>query len=287
MSQKLSNQQKGSLLAFIAVFLITPDSLLIRLSNIETWGMLFYRGAIPFVVVLIGTILFYKKNFIKALLGVGYPGIFYIFSFAICNITFLISIQNTNVANTLVMIALAPMLSAILGAIFLKETPDKKTWIAIIVTFVSCIYIFYDSLKLGNFYGDFFGFVTAFGLACNANLARYAKNRDLVPSAVVGKLCVAIFAFIFVENFELIGNDIFYVPLMCVMCVAIPFVLVTIAPRFITAAEVNLFFLLETILGPIWVWLVIKEQPSLETILGGSVIILTIAIHSFLALKKT
>ena len=201
MSQKLSNQQKGSLLAFIAVFLITPDSLLIRLSNIETWGMLFYRGAIPFVVVLIGTLLFYKKNFVKALLGVGYPGIFYIFSFAICNITFLISIQNTNVANTLVMIALAPMLSAILGAIFLKETPDKKTWIAIIVTFVSCIYIFYDSLKLGNFYGDFFGFVTAFGLACNANLARYAKNRDLVPSAVVGKLCVAIFAFIFVENF--------------------------------------------------------------------------------------
>ena len=287
MSQKLSNQQKGSLLAFIAVFLITPDSLLIRLSNIETWGMLFYRGAIPFVVVLIGTLLFYKKNFIKALLGVGYPGIFYIFSFAICNITFLISIQNTNVANTLVMIALAPMLSAILGAIFLKETPDKKTWIAIIVTFVSCVYIFYDSLKLGNFYGDFFGFVTAFGLACNANLARYAKNRDLVPSAVVGKLCVAIFAFFFVKNFELVGNDIIYVPLMCVMCVAIPFVLVTIAPRFITAAEVNLFFLLETILGPIWVWLVIKEQPSLETIMGGSVIILTIAIHSFLALKKT
>ena len=114
-----------------------------------------------------------------------------------------------------------------------------------------------------------------------------AKNRDLVPSAVIGKLCVAIFAFFFVENFELLGNDLIYVPLMCVMCVAIPFVLVTIAPRFITGAEVNLFFLLETILGPIWVWLVIKEQPSSETILGGIVIIITIAIHSFLAIKTT
>ena len=61
----------------------------------------------------------------------------------------------------------------------------------------------------------------------------------------------------------------------------------TIAPRFITGVEFNLFFLLETILGPIWVWFVVKEQPSLETIIGGSVIILTIAIHSFLALKKT
>jgi drug/metabolite transporter (DMT)-like permease len=181
---------------------------------------------------------------------------------------------------------LAPMLSAILGAIFLKESPDRKTLIAILVTFAACVYIFYDSLNLGNFVGDFFGLVTAFGLACNATLARYAKDRDLVPSAVIGKLCVAIFAFYFVDSFELIGNDIIFIPLMCVMCVAIPFVLVTIAPRFITAAEVNLFFLLETILGPIWVWYVIKEQPSNETIIGGIIIIITIAIHSVMSLKK-
>ena len=83
------------------------------------------------------------------------------------------------------------------------------------------------------------------------------------------------------------GNDIVVVPLMCVMCVALPFVLVTIAPRFITAAEVNLFFLLETIIGPIWVWLVIKEQPTPETILGGLIIIITIAIHSFIKIKNS
>jgi len=287
MIQNLPNQQKGSLLAFIGVVLITPDSLFIRLANIETWGMIFYRGTIPFVVVLIGLLLFYKKNFFNALISIGYPGIFYVLSFAVCNITFIISIQNTNVANTLIMVAMAPMLSAILAAIFLKEAPDKKTWIAIIITFLSVAYIFYDSIQLGNFLGDFFGFITALGLAINANLARYAKDRDLVPSAVIGKLCVAIFALFFVESFELTKNDLIIVPLMCVMCVAIPFVLVTIAPRFITAAEVNLFFLLEVILGPVWVWLVVKEQPSLETILGGIVIILTIAIHSFMALKKT
>ena len=74
---------------------------------------------------------------------------------------------------------------------------------------------------------------------------------------------------------------------MCIMCVAIPFVLVTIAPRFIPAAEVNLFFLLETIIGPIWVWLVIKEQPSIETIQGGAIIIAVIAIHSFIKLKNS
>ena len=284
--KNLSNQQKGSLLAFVAVMFITPDSLLIRLSNIETWGMLFYRGLIPFFVVLLGLLIFYKKNFLKAFFNVGYTGFFYTLSFAVCNITFIISIQNTNVANTLVMIALAPMLSAILGGIFLKEIPDKKTWIAIFITFISAIYIFYDSIQLGNFFGDFMGLVTATGLAINAVLVRSAKDRDLLPSAVMGKLCVAIFAFFFVDTFHLVGNDIIYVPLMCILCVAIPFVLVTIAPRYIPAEEVNLFFLLETILGPIWVWMVIKEQPSIETIIGGIVILATIGVHSYLKLKK-
>ena len=284
---KLNNQQKGSFLAFIGVIFITPDSLLIRLSSIETWGILFYRGFIPFVAVLLGLVIFYKKDFYKALVNIGYTGIFYSISFSICNITFIISIQNTNVANTLIMVAMAPMLSALLAAFFLKEYTDKKTWIAIFITFLSVAFIFYDSIQLGNLLGDIFGFITALGLAINANLARFAKKRDLVPAAVIGKLGTAVFAFFFVQSFALNNYDIFIIPLMCIMCVAIPFVLVTIAPRFITAAEVNLFFLLEVILGPIWVWLVIKEQPSLETIFGGIIIIITIAIHSFLALKKT
>ena len=287
MFNKLPNQQKGSFLAFVGVMFITPDSLLIRLSNIDTWSLLFYRGAIPFVVVLIGLILFYRKNFFNALFKIGLAGIFYVISFSICNITFIISIQNTNVANTLIMVAMAPMLSAILAAIFLKEPTNKETWVAIFVTFFSVTFIFYDSIQIGNIVGDLFGFVTALGLAINANLARFAKDRDLVPSAVIGKLVVAIFAFFFVENFDLVAADKIIVPLMCIMCVAIPFVLVTIAPRYISAPEVNLFFLLEVILGPIWVWLIIKEQPSVQTIIGGIVIIITIALHSFLALKKT
>ena len=282
-----TDQQKGSLLAFIAVMFITPDSLFIRLANVETWGLVFYRGIIPFFTVFIGMLIIYKLNFFRLLISSGYHGLIYVGTFSVTNITFVVSIQNTNVANTLVMIATAPMLSAILSAIFLKEPPDKKTWISIIVTFIAIIYIFSDSLKLGNFYGDILGFITAIGLAIGAVTIRSAKSKNLVPAAVVGKLFVAIFALFFIENFLLENKDMIIVPLMCILCVAIPFVLVTIAPRFIPAAEVNLFFLLETIIGPIWVWLIIKEQPSIETLQGGIVIITTIAIHSFLKLKNS
>ena len=142
------------------------------------------------------------------------------------------------------MIATAPLLSAILGAIFLKEPPDKKTWISIIITFFAILYIFFDSLKMGNFYGDILGFITAIGLAVGAITIRSAKSKNLVPAAVVGKLFVASFALLFIESFVLQDKDLLIVPLMCILCVAIPFVLVTIAPRFITAAEVNLLSLI-------------------------------------------
>ena len=199
---------------------------------------------------------------------------------------FVVSIENTNVANTLVMVALAPMLSAIISLIFLKENPDQKTWIAIVVTTLAVIFIFYDAIESDDFLGNFLGLICATGLAANAVIIRSAKKISLVPSAMVGKLVVALFALIFVDQLELKNNDLFIIPIMCIVCIAIPFVCVTLAPRYITAPEVNLFFLLETILGPLWVWLVIHEQPSVETIIGGSIIILTIAVHSAFVLKE-
>ena len=285
--KNLTDQQKGSLLAFVAVMFITPDTLFIRLANVDTWSLVFYRGIIPFFTVLIGMLIIYKYEFFKMLFTSGHHGLIYIVTFSITNIAFVVSIQNTNVANTLVMIAMAPMLSAILGAFFLKEMPNGKTWVAIGITFIAAVYIFYDSLQLGSIFGDLLGLLCALGLAVGAVTIRSAKNKNLVPAAVVGKLVVAIFAMFFIETYALLDRDLLIVPLMCVMCVAIPFVLVTIAPRFIPAEEVNLFFLLETIIGPFWVWMVIKEQPSLETIQGGIIIILTIATHSFLKLKKS
>ena len=140
--KSLSNQKKGSLMAFVAVMFITPDSLFIRLSTIDTWSLVFYRGIIPFTIVFLGMIFIYQFKFFKMLFLNGYHGIAYILTFSITNVAFVVSIQNTNVANTLVMIATAPMLSAILSTIFLKENPDKKTWIAIIITFISVLYIF-------------------------------------------------------------------------------------------------------------------------------------------------
>ena len=280
------NQRKGMLLACAGIMFITPDSLLIRLADINSWNLIFYRGFIPFLTILIGLIFIYRSSLLKKILDNSWHGLAFVVSFAITSIVFVVSIENTNVANTLVMVALAPMLSAIISLIFLKENPDQKTWVAIVITTLSVVYIFYDAIDAGDFLGNFLGLICATGLAVNAVIIRSAKKMSLVPSAMVGKLMVALFALFFADQIKLENNDLIIIPLMCIICIAIPFVCVTLAPRYITAAEVNLFFLLETIFGPLWVWLVIKEQPSMETIIGGSIIIITIAIHSMLVLKK-
>ena len=286
---KSSDQKKGTLLAFTAIMFITPDSLLIRLSNVESWNLIFYRGFIPFFVVFIGLLIVQKSKIFHSIIENGWHGAGYICTFIVTNILFVISIENTNVANTLIMVSLAPMLSALISFIFLKEYPDKKTWIAITITTLAVIYIFVDSFEKGDVKGNVYGFICAMGLAAGAVIIRSGKkNANLIPSAMTAKFIIALICLFFIDDLTVIkGKDLLIIPVMCIFCVAIPFVLITLAPRYITAAEVNLFFLLETVLGPFWVWLVIKEQPSMETIIGGAVIILTIATHSFLALKKT
>jgi len=281
-----NNQKKGMILAFTGIMFITPDSLLIRLADINSWNLIFYRGFIPFLTILIGLLFIYRTSLFKKILDNGWHGLFFIVNFAITSIVFVISIENTNVANTLVMVALAPMLSAIISIVFLKEYPDQKTWTAIVITTLAVVYIFYDAIDSGDFLGNFLGLVCATGLAVNAVIIRSAKKISLVPSAMIGKLVVALFAIIFVDQLKLENNDLIIIPLMCIVCIAIPFVCVTLAPRYITAPEVNLFFLLETIFGPFWVWLVIREQPSIETVIGGSIIILTIGVHSAFLLKE-
>ena len=116
---KSSDQKKGTLLAFTAIMFITPDSLLIRLSNVESWNLIFYRGFIPFFVVFIGLLIVQKSKIFHSIIENGWYGAGYICTFIVTNILFVISIENTNVANTLIMVSLAPMLSALISFIFL------------------------------------------------------------------------------------------------------------------------------------------------------------------------
>lgn len=283
--KNISDKQKGIFLALIGVLFITPDSLTIRLVKTNSWDLVFYRGLIPFICLLILLIFIYKKDFLSKCYAIGYAGILNALLVALTNITFITSLENTNVANTLIMLSLAPFMAAILGSIFLKEFPDKRTWITILLCFVFVIFIFYDSYQSNRILGDFFGLLTAMLIGASAVVIRYAKKINFLPSLLLAKLFTMLFVIYFVESLIVSNSDFFLIMIMCVFFVFLPVSLITLAPRYIPAHQVELFFVLETVLGPIWVWLFIKEQPSIKTIIGGGFIVLIIFIYTLLELK--
>ena len=266
----LNDKQKGILLSLSGILIITPDSLFIRLVKINSWELVFYRGIIPFLCLFLGLLIYYNKNFIKYFLAIGFYGVLNAIIVAATNVTFIVSLENTNVANTLIMLSLAPFMAAFMSLIFLKEYPKRRTWIAMSLCFIFVILIFYDSYGAGRLYGDLFGFATAF----------------LLPSLMLAKFFTMLIGLFFIKSIALNGQDLYLVPIMCVFMVTVPLALLTLAPRYMPAHEVELFFVLETTLGPFWVWLFIYEQPSSKTIIGGILIILTIFIHTILELKK-
>ena len=282
----LTNHQKGILLAFIGVMLLTPDSLLIRLITVDTWSLLFYRSLIPGLFLLLCVIVYTRKNFFKFFFNAGKFGLLNSVFITASNIFFILALQNTNVANALVMVSLVPLIAAIISFIFLKEKLDIITNTAILLCLIAVIFIFYDSIGSGRILGDIFGVLTAVAVAGSLVIIRSAPTKNFIPSYVMGKLGTALFASLLVTSFVIGSLDLSYIFLM-IFTVGFSFIFITFAPRFISASEVGLFFLLETALGPIWVWWFISEVPSFNTIVGAIFIVFIIFLHSVYMLKKT
>ena len=280
----ISDRQKGIFLAFFGVLLITPDSLIVRLVSLDTWNLLFYRSIVPGLFVLIGCAIVWRKDFFNILYKTGFPGILNsLFVFG-GNIFFILSLQNTDVANTLVMVSLIPLIAALISTIFLKESPHAITWLAMILCLLMVFFIFFESFELGRFIGDFYGLLTAVFVASSLTVLRKYNHINLIPSYAMGKILTGLFASFFATSFVILGYDIIYILLMTIT-IGFSFVLITLAPRYILSPEVGIFFLVETALGPLWVWLVINEVPTKNTLIGGIVILLIIFIHSLFMIK--
>ena len=285
MFNKLSNTQKGTLLAFIGVMIITPDSLIIRLVSIDTWNLLFYRSLFPGTALLIGYFVFFSARAAQDFMSIGKPGLLNAVLIMGSNITFILALANTDVANALIMISLVPIIASIFSFIFLNEKPQLITWICSLGCLIAVIYIFYESYELNRYLGDFYGLLCAAFVGGSLTVMRSSPSINFVPSYILGKLLTACVAVFFVNSFIINSTDLILLSLM-IVTVGVSFVFISIAPQFISSPEVGIFFLLETALGPLWVWFFISEEPTKKTLIGGILIIIIIFIHSYYMIRK-
>ena len=273
-------------LSLVGVLLLSPDSLLIRLLNLSDFSLIFYRSYLPAVTLFIFILCIYKKNTIQAFLLIGVPGVIYAILYAVTHVCFVYSIQYTSVSNTLVIVASAPIFSAILSIIFLKEQPSLFTWLIIFIALVSMFIIGWGSYSTTGIFGDIMALIVAIAMGSGGVLVRYFKNIDLVPACFVGCILAGLYTLPFQIEFDLTSIQILYLSLMCFVILPIPFIIMTIAPKYTPAYQVSLVFLLESVLGSAWVWIVINEVPSLNTIIGGAILLSSVLIYMILETKK-
>jgi len=281
-----SKRIKGLYIALIGVFIFSPDSLLIRLLNFNDLSLIFYRGFLPAIATSLFLLIYYKKNIIKAFILIGFAGLLNAFLYSIMHIAFTYSIQHTSVANTLALIASAPIFTTILSLIFLKENPSPITWLTIFFALISIIIIGWGSYTTEGFIGDIFALIAGFCGAASAILVRYFKDKDLVPSVVIGCILTALYCLPFSPDLTVKNEQIIYLILMGFIILPSAFIALTIAPRYAPAHEVTLIFLLESILGTLWVWFVISEKPPLNTLIGGGMLLSSVFIFVLITAKE-
>jgi drug/metabolite transporter (DMT)-like permease len=276
-SIRLSHRGKGILMSIGGVLVLSPDSLLIRLAGLNDYTLLFYRGLFPMVAISLILLIYYRAKFLTALLRIGWAGILNGVFFSAVNITFIGAIQRTSVANTLLFLSSAPVFAAILSLLVLRENQRPGTWLIIALSLLGIFIIGWGSYGSNGLAGDLLALCCAIVTACSAVLVRYKKDIDLVPSVIVGSFFTACYAFSHTPDLAISSTQLLYVGIIGFVLVPFAFIVLTIAPRYANSAEVQLVYLLESILGPLWVWLVISETPSLNTFIGGSILLLSVA----------
>lgn len=273
-------------MAAFAVLWISPDGLLVRLVSVDSWTLLFWRGALWALALGVYLAAVGGRPVGPRFRALGVIGMVVALLYAVITILAVTAFTRTTIANTLVIIAATPMIAAVLSRLFLGEQVPRRTWVAVCAVFGALVVVFSGQLGGGALLGDLCALAAACCLAGQITLLRHARDADMLPTVVVSGVLVALVMAPLASPFAISPRDAGLLLLMGVVVLPLPTCLLLLAPKHIPAADVGLVRLLEAVLGPLWVWLVLTEMPSRETILGGAVILVTLVAHSLAARRR-
>ncbi len=282
-----SDHFKGLLLTITAVLILSPDALLVRLISCDTWTLLFWRCLLTALTTSVLLLVRYRSRFWQSFRAIGIAGIYSAATIVCGSILFVNSLKQTAAANTLIILAATPVLSSLLSYLFLKEKIARRTWLAIAICFGGILLIFSGSLHSGFLLGDLLALGATFMWATNLVILRRGRDINMIPANVLGNLAVVPVAFMFgATPLPISPADTGYLLLLGGLLLPVSFAMITLGPRYLPAPEVSLVLLIETVLGPIWVWAFLHEVPATATLIAGLLILGTLSCHTLLSMRS-
>ena len=188
-------------------------------------------------------------------------------------------------ASVLVIIAAGPLIASVLGRVFLHQRAEPRTWFTGIAVVAGLAVIVGGSIGQGDVDGDLLALAGATCFAGYLTVSRAARPADMTPAIAVGGVGAALIGLLAGADPGIGGRDLLLLALLGIVILPVSLTLITRATHHVAAPEVNLVALLETLLGPLWVWLAMGERPSGEVLAGGLLVVGAVTIHSALALR--
>jgi drug/metabolite transporter (DMT)-like permease len=282
----LSNNAKGLALTSLGVLIMSLESLFIKFTSISSFLFSFYMGIFMFISMA-STLLFKEKNFVKNAIKSSYVVLIVCaILMAVSNILFISAVKTTTVANVVIIFSTAALFSALFAYLFYKEKITKNIIIASFFMFVGLYIIFNDQLDIGSSEGNIYALLcTALFSIFFVLLSRY-KEMDRVVLTALSGVALSVIAFFFCDDLAIDFKTLLIIMAMGLIISPFSRVLIGNGAIYISASEVSLLMIIETIMAPIWVWLFLNEIPSSYTFIGGSIIIATLIANSIYTLKN-
>lgn len=271
--------RRGLLMTALGAILFTFDVPLIRLASADKWTLMFTRGLLLFLAMTVLWMIFQKgwRGGVSYISGPA--GIIAAISSTLANLMFIAAVTETTAANVVFIVALNPAICAILAWFVLKERIYWQTALAILLALIGVGVIVWNSLAVGNFIGEFLAFGVACCMAITLTAARWS-GKNIMTSLAIGALVSACIAAFWAQPAALPSVSWGWLAINALLIVPVAMALLIIGPRYLPASEVAMFFLLELILTPIWMWLIFGEMPTREALIGGLIVFLALFTHS-------
>lgn len=282
----MSNNAKGLGITSLGVFIMSLESLFIRFTTIDSITFSFYLGIFMFVSMS-ATLLLKQRKVIKDIRKNSFSIlVFCAILMASSNIFFISAIKSTSVANVVLIFGTSALFSSFFAYLLYKERISRNIIVASFFMFIGLFIIFSDSLGVGNLLGNIYALLCTSTFSFSfVLLAKYTKISRVVLTALTG-LFLSLITIILTDSIIIDMNNFLIIAIMGLLITPISRVLIGNGTKYINASEVSLLMIIETIMAPIWVWLFLKEIPSSNTFIGGSIIIATLVINSLYTLRK-
>ncbi len=279
--------RRGVIYLVLAGVFMSSSGILVRMiEQADPWTILFYRSATFSIVVFLFMLLRSGKSVLADFKGFGYLEWIVALSVGLSFIAYLLSLFNTSVANTVIIISSGPLFAAVLGWLVLREVVSIRTWVSIALAIGGIFVMFTGDVSSSDIKGMGYALIAIAAFAVMIVAIRRSTRPDMLAATCCAGLVAALASAIMMPSFELSSHDLLVAIGLGSFQIGVGFILITLGSRSVPSAQVPILCLLETALAPLWVWLMIDETPGSTTILGGALVLSAVVFQGVTGIRR-